>query len=292
MNRPVPSPRRSLRFSAGAPMRVGVGLLLMGLLCACQQPAKAKAATLSPLEPGLEYGALSVPHAGSGVPVTVHVLRFEPGRFTLAVVEAAQTGGPLANAHAFRTSAGAIAAVNGGYFDPQYKPLGLLVSGGKQLHRLRRVDHGIFQIADRKPALQHAQHFKPPKGLEFAVECGPRLVVDGKPLTFKPGVNRRTVLAHDGVGRVLVLVSAGVISLTDLTAWLIRPESAGGLGAVAALNLDGGSSTMFELAHAKAQAVVYSPIQVPVGLALLRRPGSAAQVAVPVPGDPTASGGQ
>ena len=288
MNRPVPSPNSPPRLGAGLTLRIGAAIALMALMGACQQSNKARAATLALLEPGLEYGALTVPQQDSDTPTTVHVLRFEPTRFTLAAVQAAETGAALADAHAFRIARGAIAAINGGYFDPQYKPLGLLVSGGKQLYRLRKVDHGIFQIADRKPALQHAQHFNKPKWLEFALECGPRLVVAGKPLSFKPGVNRRTVLAHDGAGRVLMLASAGVISLTDLTSWLVKPPSAGGLGVVAALNLDGGSSTMFELAHDKAQAAIHSPIRVPIGVALMRRPAAAQAASVAVPQDPTA----
>ena len=132
------------------------------------------------------------------------------------------------------------------------------------------MDHGIFTIADSVPGLQHARSYKKPARLDFAVECGPRLVVDGSPLTFKPGVHRRTVIGHDRQGRVLLLVTAGVIGLADLAAFLARPEAQGGLGAIAALNLDGGSSTMLDLDHSAASVTVPAPVRVPIGLGVRR----------------------
>ncbi len=269
MNEPCPPLRRPSRLGVGVP--VGVVLALVCLTANCQPRGKSAVQRLRTLEPGLEYNNLAVRPAGSDTPTAIHVLRFDPKRFTMTVIEAAATGAKLADARAFRLAGKAIAAVNGNYFDPQYKPLGLLVSAGKQLHRLRRVDHGIFTIADKRPKLQHARSYKKPAKLEFAVECGPRLVVDGKPLTFKPGVHRRTAIASDRTGRILLLATAGVISLADLAAFLARPEAKGGLGAIAALNLDGGSSTMFDLDHPAASASVPAPVRVPIGLGVARR---------------------
>ena len=286
MKRSAPTAQRRPQRGVWVAVALTMGVALIGLTANCQQPSRGGSLSLRTLEVGLEYGAPSVRQAGSDTSTTLHVLRFDPLRFTMAAVPASETGAALADAHAFRVARQGVAAINGGYFDPQYRPLGLLVSGGRRRRRLRRVDHGIFQIANRKPGLQHAQRYHKPIDLEFAVECGPRLVVDGKPLKFKPGVNRRTVIAHDRQGRVIVLASAGVISLADLAAWLVLPQARGGLGVVGALNLDGGSSTMFELAHGQVQVAVHSPIRVPVGLALVRRPTATAAAVPPVPTAP------
>jgi uncharacterized protein YigE (DUF2233 family) len=251
---------------------VVAAMALVCLTANCQQRNKNKATQLRVLEAGLEYAALSVRPTGSDSPTTIHVLRLDPRRFAMTVIDAAKTGVKLADARAFRVADKAIAAVNGGYFDPEYRPLGLLVSGGRQLRRLRRVDHGVFTVADGTPRLQHARKFNKPAKLDFAVECGPRLVVDGKPLTFKPGVHRRTAIGHDRSGRVLVLATAGVLGLADLAAFMARPLASGGLGAIAALNLDGGSSTMFDLHHPSATAKVPAPVRIPIGLGVVRRP--------------------
>lgn len=244
--------------------------------CGCQRQPTDIPVEFERLEPGLEYAGVHVRPDSADASVGLHVLRFDPARFALEVVEARETGGPLADARAFRKARGGIAAVNAGLFDPKYRPLGLLVSGGRQLRRLRQVDHAVFTIAGHKPGMQHAHKYVAPPGLEFAIECGPRLVVGGKPLSFKQRLARRTAIAHDARGRVSLVVSGGVLRLGDLAAFLARAEVNGGLGAVDALNLDGGSSTMLDLEHPAARAAVRSPIRVPVGLVLIARAGGGA----------------
>lgn len=205
--------------------------------------------------------------ASGDEPFELVVLRVDPARFRIGALHDPGLG----DAQSFRERSGAIAAVNGHFFDPSYKPLGLLVSDGKELSRLRRVDHGIFTIADGKPGLQHAKRYTAPADLEFAIECGPRLVVDGKAVDLKQSRARRTALAYDAEGRVLVVASTGVVTLRDLATVLARPAAAGGLGAIGALNLDGGSSTMFDLASRGRRISIRSAVQVPVGVFVAQR---------------------
>lgn len=208
--------------------------------------------------------------------VPVYLLRLQPQRFRLAVVRAADHGRTLWDAEGFRTAAGALAAMNAGYFDPQWRPLGLLVSDGNQLSRLRRVDHGVFSIAGGRVALDHARQFQPPADLEFAIECGPRLVVDGAPLHFKPGTDRRVALGKTASGDVVLAASDGVLSLAEWAGLLAAPESAGGAGLVDALNLDGGSSAMLSVADGAFHFDLRSAVQVPVGIVVFpRKSGSA-----------------
>ena len=197
----------------------------------------------------------------------MHVLRLDRKRWTLRHVTAQETGKKLSDAAEFRTAAKAVAAVNGIYFDPEYRPLGLMVSEGKQQSPLRRVDHGVFTIADDGPGLQHAKRWRRPAGLRFAAECGPRLVVDGAPLSFKPGLARRTAIGFDAEGRVYLVVTSGVIGLNELAAFLARDK--GGLKLRGALNLDGGSSTMFDLHVADLRRSVRSAVLVPTGVAVV-----------------------
>lgn len=197
-------------------------------------------------------------------------MRLDPGLIELRAIHAPA----LLDAAGFRAAAGGIAAINGHYFDPAYKPLGLLVSEGRELSRLRRVDHGIFGVAAGRPFLDHARSFKAPKALEFAIECGPRLVVDGQPLQLKQGVARRTAIGYDGSGRILLIATEGVIALLDLADFAARPLAGGGLAAVGLLNLDGGSSTMFDLHTASRHVAIRSAVEVPVGVVVKRRSAS------------------
>ncbi len=220
------------------------------------------------IQPGLSYALADAP-AGSGIPL--HLVRFSPQRFTAVVTPASSLDRAVAVAEDFRRSVGGVVAVNGGYFDPQLKPLGLLVSQGRELSRLRRVDHGVFYLASGVPGLVHARDWHPPAGLEFAVECGPRLVVDGKPLTFKPGFARRVAIGHDAAGRVLLAVTEAELSLAEFAERLAQSESRGGPGIVSALNLDGGSSTMLAIAAGDLRVSLASAVAVPVGLVVVPR---------------------
>jgi uncharacterized protein YigE (DUF2233 family) len=240
-------------------------------MVACRQAKAPSTIAWQSLETGLQYASHQLT-SRAGHAVSVHLLRFDPTRMELQVTTAKDLNRPLGSAHDFRQASDAIAAINAGYFDPQYRSLGLLVSQGKVISRLRKVDHGIFYIAEGKPGLSHARHWAAPTKLNFAVECGPRLIVDGRPLTFKPNLHRRTAIGYDRKGLVTIVVTSGVIGLDDLTDFMVGPEQAGGLALQGALNLDGGSSTMLELVHGELQAVVTSAVQVPVGLVLIRRP--------------------
>lgn len=244
------------------------------LVAACTRAPERERLAWQDAAPGLTYAHANLYAGADQQPVAIHLLRLEPRRWQLRVVTPAQMGRALGSPGDFRAAVpGAVAAVNGGFFDPQYKPLGLLVDQGQTLSPLRHVDHGVFAIAGQQPLLRHARDWKDLPELEFAVECGPRLIVDGKPLTFKPGVARRTALGLDSQGRVLVVVTEGVVGLQELTAFLVRSELDGGPGVQDALNLDGGPSTMLEIDAGPVRANVPTPVQVPVGIVVAPRAG-------------------
>ncbi len=150
-------------------------------------------------------------------------------------------GKPLATVDALARGRGALLAVNGGFFDAQGRPMGLLVSKGRILSRLRRVEWGVLAVdREGRATVVHAKQWAATTGtLRFAIEAGPRLVVDGKPLTFKPQVARRTALGVLPGGRALVLV----VTSTGLSTAALAELFAKRLGCPFALNLDGGSST-------------------------------------------------
>lgn len=240
-------------------------------LAACGRTPATGPLQWHPLQPGLEYARADA-HTAAGGDVALHLVRLALERWELVLVDAAVTGVPLADARTFREAAGGVLAVNAGYFDPQFRPLGLRVSRGRQQGALRKVDHGVFSVADRRGGLQHAKQWVAPAGLEFALECGPRLLIGGGAPVFREATRaRRTALGTDGHGRAVIVATDGALSLAELAAALARPEPQGGPGLVDALNLDGGSSTMFDLHVGARHVEVTAALGVPVGVAVVAR---------------------
>lgn len=250
---------------------VGAAALLAGM-ASCRRADPQRPLLWQTALPGLEYARGDSQASGEHLPAPVHLLRLRLSDFELRVSRAADFGQALASAQDFRRHASAVAAINAGYFDPQYRPLGLLVSGGRELAHLRRVDHGVFAVAGGRALLEHARAWQPPPDLEFAVECGPRLLVAGQPQQFRsPQLARRVAVGRDAAGRVVIAVSEGVLSLAMWAQTLARPQAQGGPGLTDALNLDGGSSAMLDLQAGAVQASVTTAVGVPVGLAVVRR---------------------
>lgn len=129
--------------------------------------------------------------------------------------------------------------INGGYFDPKDRPLGLLITEGRQINRVRRADWGVLTIRKKRARLVHTRAYKPRKRTEFAIQAGPRLVVKGKELTLKPQWARRTAIGIRDGGKTLIVVVVDGRMLTSSLATHFRTT----FGCDEALNLDGGSST-------------------------------------------------
>ena len=65
-------------------------------------------------------------------------------------------------ASALRTDLHAVAVVNGGFFDEQWRSLGLRIAGGKTVIGLRpRVDWGVLLIRGTRAQIVHSKEFRP-----------------------------------------------------------------------------------------------------------------------------------
>ncbi len=142
---------------------------------------------------------------------------------------------------------GAVAGVNGGYFHPDFTPLGLVITGGKSLHGFERAKllSGILVVRGQRIELVRAGAFKPGSDVREALQAGPWLVENREAI---PGLNavrlaRRTLVAGDGKGN-WALVTTSPATLAETADLLLAPGLLSGWTARNALNLDGGSSTM------------------------------------------------
>jgi uncharacterized protein YigE (DUF2233 family) len=146
----------------------------------------------------------------------------------------------------------ALAGVNGGYFQPDLTPVGLLISQGKLVHPLERAKllSGVFFVREQRPALVRVQHFSGTVGISDAIQCGPFLVESDDIVS---GLNNRR-----SAPRTFVFLTRGgnwgvgicrSVTLAELSEILTIPYLLPNGPIATALNLDGGSSTGFYLAR-------------------------------------------
>lgn len=136
-------------------------------------------------------------------------------------------------------------AINGGFFSPQFKPLGLRINSGKILHPLKNTSWwGVFIIKNNNAFIVPKSAFRYSKNIEFAVQAGPRLIVNGNIPKLREKVSYRSALGITKNGKVIIAATQSLaLSTQQLADIMKRTEKQGGLDCYNALNLDGGSSS-------------------------------------------------
>jgi uncharacterized protein YigE (DUF2233 family) len=141
-----------------------------------------------------------------------------------------------------------LAGINGGYFDPADKPVGLLISDGKMIAPLRkaRLLSGIAVVSEGRVQLLRIAEYSAKQKAVASLQCGPFLVDRAQPVTGLDDTRsaRRTFIAIAGSDRVLIGFCSHV-TLAQLATILAKPGLAPDLKVQRALNLDGGSSSAF-----------------------------------------------
>lgn len=177
----------------------------------------------------------------------------------------------------WQTITGASIVFNGGFFGGNNSPVGRIVMDGQLLGiPLDYGDEsigvpGLFAITDGRPelyALGRASYN--PRGLRFdqAVESYPMLLLPGGQPTIirETGYRaRRTVIALDGQGRIVVLLSdLPLFSLFELSNWL----ASSGVGYDSVLNLDGGRSSGIAVSLPNESKVISALVPLPIVIAV------------------------
>ena len=190
---------------------------------------------------GSEHRHIVLSETGSGEDATLDLAFFSTKSATLRVIDNPKGESDLA---AVARRARAIAGVNGGYFDPQNAPVGLLISDGKLIAPLRkaRLLSGVLVSTRARVDVIRPGEYSSRKNVTAAVQCGPFLVDGGKAVA---GLNetrpaRRTFVFTSGADRGAIGFCS-TVTLAQLGEILATPE----LKVQRALNLDGGSSSAF-----------------------------------------------
>lgn len=227
--------------------RAVLGALLFFLLFA--NPAQAEwTIGSSQSEPGSAAGVerrhVVVSGAASGDEATLELALFSPKSAAVRVVD--NPGGDELAPVARKLRA--LAGVNGGYFDPQNAPVGLVISDAKSIAPFRkaRLLSGVLVSSKGRVELVRSAEYSARKNTLAALQCGPFLVDGGTPVA---GLNntrsaRRTFFFTTASDRAGIGFCSSV-TLAELGEILATPRLAGDLKIPRALNFDGGSSSAF-----------------------------------------------
>ena len=214
-------------------------------------PAAARTTPWRSLPSGLQVRVLDA-RPSAELPVEAWLVRLEPGRHVLRTLArppaAGGTAAPPRVASAVAQETQALAIVNASYFDPEGRPLGLLVADGQLLQPANRQGWAWAAVTDGRLVMKPAKA-DVPAGVEQAIQAGPILVQAGKPAELtSPRAARRAFVGRDASGRIVLGATNGALTLAELAALLASGEEAGGAGLTEALNLDGGSSAQLHVA--------------------------------------------
>ncbi|KTC73070.1 hypothetical protein Lbir_1122 [Legionella birminghamensis] len=159
----------------------------------------------------------------------------------LSLVFAKDMAVKYASADEFAQHSNALLTINGGFFDQEFKPLGLRIKNRQLKSPLKQISWwGIFYIRNDKPYITNVRQFRRDNQIEFAVQSGPRLLINGQIPPLKPGRAERTALGITPDGEVIILVTDNAALSTIELAQIMKAPP---LNCLNALNLDGGSSS-------------------------------------------------
>src|SRR5262249_46168243 len=159
--------------------------VIFWLLCLALETRLASAAwnleesTTRPAPVGLTFTERRTKEDGREA--TLWVVTFDPKACTFAVMDNPESDFDLGSAAEKR---GALAPVNGGYFQPDPTPLGIVVRKGMEIHPLEhaRLLSGVLSVTPTAIALQRTSAFKATSAVREALQAGPFLIERGKPI--------------------------------------------------------------------------------------------------------------
>jgi len=203
---------------------------------------------------GLDHRYVVLEDASTGDRASLELAIFSTKSCRLQVID--QSDEPRVELEDVMRRGNYLAGVNGGYFDPDYRPIGLLVVDRTVVAPLQkaRLLSGVLGAVGKKVQISRVSEFSMSQKPEAAVECGPMLVDQSKAVRGLESTKlARRSFAATLAGDKAVLGFSSDVTLADLANVL-------GGGVISdfkiqrALNLDGGSSSAFWFKRANGSA--------------------------------------
>lgn len=196
-----------------------------------------------PLRGDATLQTLSVSKNGGSV--DLQLVYFDSRSHELKIIDQPEDGAGGGQITASMRQAGAIAGVNGGFFMPQFMPMGLMIADGSATGtwQSNKLLTGAI-VVRHSPQLLWNSEVRQSRSARHLIQAGPRLVDSGKPVASLERSKHvpRTFIATDGSHR-WIFGLARYTSLGELAEILATPELLPGFQIHRALNLDGGRSS-------------------------------------------------
>jgi Phosphodiester glycosidase len=228
-------------------------LSLLALAASAHAEWKILSAQSEPGHSGIQHRHVVVENTAAGERADFDVAIFSARSCALGVIDNPDGQGLAVTMKREECACG----VNGGYFDAEFKPIGLRIADARILSPVRRARliTGILLQSDRGTNIVRVGEFSREQRVVAAIQAGPFLVEESKPIR---GLNdsqlaRRTFAGTGRDDRALLGVCSDV-SLGQLANILATAPIAGDFKIRRAMNLDGGSSSAFWFARANGSA--------------------------------------
>src|SRR6266487_1509486 len=229
--------------------KLRAALLFLALAVTAHADWTIRSAHSKPGRAGVVHRHLVLEDSETNESATIDLALFSTKSCTLRVID--QPALPRTDLAQAMRQKRCLAGVNGGYFDPDYAPIGLLISDGKIIAPLQRAKliTGVLAASPREVQILRTREFSRRQKLDAAIQCGPFLVDLGRsvPGLEKTRTARRTFAAVGSVDRA-ALGFCSDVSLLELAKILATTRLGDDFKIQRALNLDGGSSSAFWVA--------------------------------------------
>lgn len=192
----------------------------------------------------------------------ITLVRVEPDQHSFEVL---YSPGSPRTVQEWAADTDAAIVLNAGYFTPEYLAAGLIVADGVHYGQSYRDFAGMLAVGQDGVRVRwlRDQPYSPDEPLTAAVQSFPLLIKPGGTLGFPQEDGfpaRRTVIAQDRAGRIVIVVCpGGTLTLYRLALLLMQSD----LDLDIALNLDGGTSSGLVLSAGQESIAIPSYTAVP-----------------------------
>jgi Phosphodiester glycosidase len=229
------------------------------------------------LQKGVEFRKMSLERSEPSHSIDLKLLRFDTRLVVPRVLRSAQFQLKSADAKTFAEKSGALAAINGSYFDIDGKPLAFLKIANQAINaRIAKnsLYTGVFSIKDQQPLISRRDDFLAEQADE-GLQSGPLLLLHGtsQTITGVPSrASRRALIGIDLEQRLVIAVADSLLGglhwpelqeIFSATPWQIQ--------VIDLLNLDGGGSAQLYVKAGKFEEMVAGTAEVPVAIGFFNR---------------------
>ncbi len=228
--------------------KLRAALLFLAVAATAQAEWTTVSAESEPGRAGIVHRHIALENAETGRSADVDLALFSTKACTLRVIDNADGANDLAETMR-RTKS--LSGVNGGYFNPNFAPIGLRIINGKTAVPMvrARLITGVLLASPRGVKIVRTREFSRKLQATAAIQCGPFLVDAGQPIRgLDDSRSARRTFAAIGTGDRAALGYCSQVSLAEL-AGILASGLASDFKIQRALNFDGGSSSAFWFAR-------------------------------------------